>query len=407
MDEATLQKNERTVVAAACVGHALCHVGLLIFPGILVVLRGEFNLSKSAATDIATLGYILLGVGAIPAGVITDRWSPKRMLLVYFLWMAAACGLLVIARSTASLIIGLTLIGAGASIYHPVGLTMISHGVRLRGRAMGIHGVAGSVGVSFGSALGMWMAALWSWRAAYALVGGVALLAAFVVSRSSLKEHVVDRTEAGGSSGKAYPDGHGSLVRMLPFLYAAMVCGGLSYRALVTALPSALLGSGATAADLRSGGWATFAVFAVGGAGQLLGGRLSDRLRPTWLYLFLILFSLPPTLALGLGLEGGQAAVAAVLAFFIFAVQPVENTILAKASPSRHRATLYGLKFAPAFGIGALATPVVGRIWKATDAFTGVFMLIAGLLTVMGSLALIVALYVRSSRRRSVEETES
>jgi MFS family permease len=194
---------------------------------------------------------------------------------------------------------------------------------------------------------------------------------------------------------------------MLPFLYAAMVCGGLSYRALVTGLPTVLLGEGATAADLRSGGWITCAVLAVGGVGQLLGGRLSDRVRPTWLYVILIVLGLPPAVALGLGLEGGQAAVAALLAFSVFAVQPVENNILAKASPTRHRATLYGLKFAPAFGIGALATPVVGRIWKATDALTGVFLLIAGLLVVMVSLALTVALRMRAARRRRGEESDS
>ena len=64
-------------------------------------------------------------------------------------------------------------------------------------------------------------------------------------------------------------------------------------------------------------------------------------------------------------------------------------------------------KFAPAFGIGALATPVVGRIWKATDAFTGVFLLIAGLLAVMGSLALTVALRMRAARRRNEEVYDS
>ena len=90
--------------------------------------RGLTIRFHGAMPEIATLGYILLGVGAIPTGLIADRWSPKKMLVVYFVWIAAACGLLVVAQSTTSLVVGLTLIGAGASIYHPVGLTMISHG---------------------------------------------------------------------------------------------------------------------------------------------------------------------------------------------------------------------------------------------------------------------------------------
>ena len=55
-----------------------------------------------------------------------------------------------LARSVVAVTVGLTLLGAGASLYHPVGLALLSHGVRLRGRAMGIHGVAGSVGVALG-----------------------------------------------------------------------------------------------------------------------------------------------------------------------------------------------------------------------------------------------------------------
>jgi MFS family permease len=373
----------------------VCHLGLLVFPGILLTLRAEFGLSEQFAANLSLAGYMLLGFGAIPAGIITDRSRPQRMLVVFFLWTAAACGIIAAARNPWLLAGGLTLLGAGASLYHPVGLTMISHGVRERGKAMGIHGVAGSVGVSLGPPLGMWMAAAGSWRLAYVVVGGVALVAAFAVSRVTFRDDVVDRSAIDGAGAEG--DGEGPLARSLPLLYGAMVCGGLSYRAMITVLPAFLLGGAASMAGLQKGGAATLAVLAVGGVGQLVGGQLSDRVSGARLYVVLVAVSAVPALAIGLGFASARVAVAAVLVFFVFSVQPVENNLLARASPSRYRATLYGLKFAPAFGIGALATPVVGWVWAATGRMTGVFLFQAALLALMAVLAGTVA--VRAHRR--------
>jgi MFS family permease len=182
---------------------------------------------------------------------------------------------------------------------------------------------------------------------------------------------------------------------MLPLLYAAMLCGGLAYRALVTALPTYLAGGASGGEALRRGGWLTLAVLAVGGAGQLIGGRLSDRVPPAHLYMVLAAAAVPLALLLGAGRGGLGAAPAAALALLMFSVQPVENNLLARATPARHRAALYGLKFAPAFGLGALGAPAVGAIWDATGGLRGVFLLIAGLLGVMAAAACTVVLKTR------------
>ncbi len=390
-----LQRNERRILLVTCMGHALCHIGLLVFPGILVEIRREFDLSPFFVTLVPLLGYILLGLGAIPAGLVADRWSLKKMLVVYFFWIAAACGVLVAAGSAWTVMGGLTLLGAGASLYHPVGLALLSHGVELRGRAMGIHGVAGSIGVSLGSPLGMWMVAQGSWRMAYVLVGFLALGSAAVTLRMPVQEGMLERKGGDGENARPQADGTGSLARLLILLYCAMLCGGLSYRALVTVLPTFLAGGDTPAADLEKGGWMTLAVLVIGGAGQLLGGWLSDRIPPIRLYVFLIAAAIFPALCLGLEVGGWTAGGAGILAFFLFSVQPIENNLLAKASPARHRATLYGLKFAPAFGLGALGTPAVGMIWETTGKLSGVFLLIAALLGVMGMLAFIIAMKVR------------
>jgi MFS family permease len=322
------------------------------------------------------------------------------MLILYFGWITGACALLAASRNVWMVAAGLTLLGAGASLYHPVGLAMLSLGVRRRGRAMGIHGVAGSVGVALGAPLGIWAAQLsppGSWRLAYAIVGAIALVSAVVFSRIPLRRMQPEGEGAAPEEESASArEARRPLARMLPVLYAAMVCGGVGYRALVTVLPTFLVVGAATAAGLQKGGWATLAVLVIGGAGQLAGGQLSDRTRPASLYLVLILAALPFALLLGLGLDSWTVAWAALLAFFTFSVQPVENNLLARATSTRRRATLYGLKFAPAFGLGAVGTPAVGWIWESTGRLSNVFLLITGTLSLMSVLAAVVVLKTRA-----------
>jgi MFS family permease len=221
----------------------------------------------------------------------------------------------------------------------------------------------------------------------------LALAAAILATRLPL---FVPLPSEAATNGEKRNDGDGPIARMLIPLYAAMLCGGLTYRALVTTMPTFLVDGDSAGEGLRKGGAITLAVLAVGGVGQLLGGRLSDRMRPTLLYFILIVGALPAALLLGLGAGAGTIAGAAILAFFTFSVQPVENNLLAQASPSHRRATLYGLKFAPAFGIGALGTPAVGWIWAQTGDLANVFLLIAVFLGTMAVLAGFIAARTRS-----------
>ena len=387
--------HERNLVALCCLGHAVCHLGLLVFPGALLSIKEEFGLSPFAVTALPLMGYVLLGLGALPAGLVIDKWGARRLLAVYFSALGFWALLTACSRSPALLVVGLTGLGASASLYHPAGLTLISHEVLLRGRAMGIHGIVGSLGVALGPVVGLAAGGLGSWRLAYvvvALAAGGGALWALTYAR---------RTAASCRPKHTRADGVGPLRRFLPLLYLAMICGGLTYRALITVLPAFLVGESPQGA-LEKGAAGTFSVLIVGGLGQLIGGRLSDSISPARLYALLVAAAVPFAVLLGLGL-GPSVPLAALLAFFLFSVQPVENNLLAQATPPERRATLYGLKFAPAFGIGAFGTALAGAIWEFTGGLQGVFFCVAALLSLM---AFFVGIANRAARRAEASGPE-
>ncbi len=381
---------ELGVVALASLGHALCHIAELMFSGVLLAVQAEFALSPRLATALPLLGWVLMGVGAVPAGLLTDRYSPRSVLLAYFLSVAIAALFCAAAVGTWSLVVGLTLLGAAVSLYHPAGLTLLSFGCRRKGQAMGIHGVAGSVGITVGPAIGLALAKVASWRWAYGLVAVLAVLGFAFMLVTGAGSGIAGRRAAGTAADRSVPEQSPDrrfLVWVLLSLYPAFLLGGLCYRAFTTALPALLerLLSGRTAPSLIQQ-WGpvvlTMIPLALGSVGQFYGGRWADRVAPHRLYLRLIAFAAPAALAVALAPNVWLVVLAAsILGLVQFAEQPVENTIIAHVTPAERRSTFYSLKFILGFGVGAFGSTLVGEIWERTGHFQGVFGVVA-LLTI-------------------------
>jgi MFS family permease len=404
--------DEATIVGVTSLAHSLCHIGELVIAGAMLAVMREFQLDRLTAPALPLLGYVLMGVGAIPVGLWADAWKPTRMLMVYFLGMAAASLAVAASSNLATLLAALTGLGLMLSIYHPTGLAMISLGVRARGRAMGINGVAGSIGVATGPALGSLAASIGMWRLAYVVVAILALCGAAVLwlavrragSRSSLRAETGQRNAPSrnvvGQNSNSPDDAEqqtSSSVFLLAFLMGAMLLGGLNYRLLVTALPTYLSGESATGGQLAKAGMSIFLALVVGGVGQICGGLIADRLGARRVYGQLIALLVPS--AILLGSVGGTSYVlpaACLLALCLFAQQPVENSLLAECTSARRRSTSYGTKFALTFGIGALGAPLVGLIWRETGSLGPVFYALAASAGVM---ALLTGLFVYFSRR--------
>ena len=401
-----MTRSEYSILGVTTIGHCLCHWSVLIVTGLLVTLQREFGLTEFWVTALPLTGYVLMGVGAVPAGIMADRWGPRRVLLVYFVLTGLACGAAAVAPNAWALAAALTALGAAVSLYHPTGLALISHGIRMRGQALGIHGVAGAIGLG-GSSFGLWMASLGSWRAAYAIVAVVALAAGSALwwlptrteGRTTPAPPDVPRCRRcrhplADVSGPRCPacgtpfdpaDRPGAVgmdrraLRLLLLLYLAMMLSGFNYRSFMTALPTYLTARGPGHYAGEGHGGAVLAVFLIGGIGQFFGGRLADRRNAVRLYVALVALSIPLALLLAASAGiGPWAAVAAMgLAAAHFSTQPVENLLIARHTPARFRSTSYGIKFLVTFGLGALGAPVVGFLWRTTGTLAWTFVLFA------------------------------
>ena len=379
----TSSTNQRRIILLTSIGHALCHIAELAYAAVIPAVMAEFAITADQAALLAVPGFVLFGVGAVPAGFWSDRRGSQVAMRAYFALVAAASLAVFFSRSPWSLGLGLTLLGAAISVYHPVGLAMLSHGCTNRGRAMGINGVCGSLGVATGPAMGIFIISyFYDWRLTYAVIAALSIVgfAFAMLVRIDLPRFTARTVHSEDSRSS-------SSFAVLAILFVAMLVGGFNYRCMTTALPTFI--STRTAAELTADDAQTespnrsatheerstdvkgkgssllvFVIFALGGIGQLTGGLLADRFRPATLYCVAIGVSIP--LALLIDRAPGELGLVAagILAVFVFAEQPLENTMIAEATPAKWRSTVYGLKFILAFGVASFGVYVAGLVWR-------------------------------------------
>jgi MFS family permease len=318
---------------------------------------------------------VLLGIGALPAGWLGDKWSTLGMMVVFFVGMGVAAIFTGMMSSPLGLAVGLGLIGLFASIYHPVGMAWLVRNAENRGKALGFNGVFGSLGFASAALIAGVLTDLINWRAAFIIPGSVSLItgaALLLCMRSGL---VVDTK----SDIKPQPTPHrGAMVRAFMVLSITMLCTGLIYQSIATALPkifaerAAMLTGGTTI----GAGALVSVVYLCGMGAQLLGGHLADRYSMRSLYLLAFLLQ-APLLFLAAFVNGVPMFVVMTAAVLFSTVAiPVENSLLSHYSPEKWRGTAFGAKFVLALGVSALSVPLVAFIHDVTGSFYWLFILL-------------------------------
>nr|WP_049890371.1 MFS transporter [Natronorubrum sulfidifaciens] len=368
------------------VGHAMVHTYELSIPILMTIWLLEFSTTAAMLGVAATVGYGLFGIGALPGGLLVDRFGSRTLISACL----AGMGLSFLALSLASGVVGVTIAlalwGIAASIYHPAGLTLISNGVEERGRGFAYHGMAGNVGIAGGPLLTAVLLLAFDWRVAAAILAVPALLAAVIGMRIQFDPTAAVEVTDGGRT-REIPTSlaeFGSETRRLFTLgfllvFVVVAFNGLYYRGVLTFLPD-LLGDFLTAAvgDVRPGFFdpdspvaAEFdlsqylyaALLSVGIGGQYLGGRLTDAIEPDrGLIIMLSLLTVIALLFVPAAQAGlwGLLVISFILGFVLFAMQPLTQATIAKYSRPESRGFSFGYTYLAIFGIGALGAAIVG-----------------------------------------------
>lgn len=366
------------IVLFAAAGHFAHHVLTGLFLTLAIVLERMWEKPYAEIITLWTIGAMLIGLGAPAAGWLADRFGHARMMAVFYLGIGLSSVAAGFVAGPSGMALALAAIGLFGALYHPVGMAWVSMAapVEIRGRAMGWLGIAGSFGVALAAAIAGGLVAIAGWRAAL-IVPGVLTVAGGVMLLMAMAAGRIATAAASGPRGAtaAEPDRRAP-VGVLVVLAVTFTLGSIVYQAFQTALPKWLSDTLALdAGEAAQLGLVVGATLLLGSVGQLVGGRLADRLPFKWLYVATFALKLAP-LALA-ALIGGPGAVllAAIIGFTFDMSAPVENLLLARYSSGRRRGLAFGLKFAMGFAAAPIGVNLVA--WTYAEGASGAPMLFA------------------------------
>ncbi len=400
-----LNANDRAIARFTMLGHALVHWFEMSIPIFLVVWRDSFGGSIALLGTVVALGYALFGIGALPAGILADRFGPKRLVLLCFTGMAVA--FLGIAVSSSIYLIGAALVcwGIAASVYHPSGMALISTGASQQGTIFAYHGMAGNAGIALGPFAAATLLIFFDWHLVAALLALPALGAVIYglsvdFDTTAAVDADVDTQDEEALTLPAFLTNSRQLLGSAFLVVFVLVAfEGLFYRGVLTFLPTILQDlpamSGITlAAGLEGfspGDYIFVGLLVVGMSGQYVGGKLTDRV-PVERGLVAIFAILAALVLIFVPLSSGGIGViiglCVLLGFFLFAIQPFYQVAVAQYTPPETRGLSYGYTYLGEFGFGAASTSIGGFV-LGSYSFGVFFAVLAGFALVGSGLAML------------------
>ena len=337
------------------------HSMMLIFPTIMLVLKNEFSTGLTTLGMIVSLSTFVYGLGALPTGFLERKYGATTLLLIYQIGTIISTFFIANSQSLPTLTIGLIFSGLFASIYHPAGLTLISHHSKKLSKGMAIHGIGGSLGLALGPMIGAGCTELISWRFAYITISIVNLLLLIITLISSRYLRDTPYTNPPEDKIKSKTN-----KPALKYYYAVSIFMGFTFTGFTTFLPTHFASETQTIlqgfSDTMRGGMFTTLVLLSGIVGQSMGGWAGARFPLTKYLFWVVLFNIPFLVLLGLVSNYWLISSALLLGIVHFNWQPVANSLIASLTHSRHRGLGYGINFFLNFGIGAGAAAIGGYI---------------------------------------------
>ena len=365
-----MNSRESRILIATCYGHFMSHFNMLVFPALVLPLAGRLKMDMAYILDLSFWMYCLFGITALPWGMIADRWGSKPLFLIYYI--GAGCSGLAAAvwiDHPSRFSMALAMIGLFSGIYHPIGLGMISKGIKRISLGMAYNGMFGNLGLATAPLLTGVVNWIWGPSAAYLGLGVLNLLGVGLIV-------VLPRMEVHRSGSKNSGDGNGLLIAFL-ILLVAMMLGGVVYRGATVILPAyfelknqaifhwlSSVAGGGLSKNLVATAFVSF-IYIVGMLGQYAGGRTAERFDLRICYLIFHSITVPAAFLMALAVNLPLVFLALIYFFFLLGMQPIENTLVAKFTPKRFHHSAFGSKFVLTFGVGALSVKMIKAIETA------------------------------------------
>ena len=347
---------------------------------IVLTIEKEWNISYDQLIRLWTLGALLIGLGAIPFGWLSDRWSRSGTMTIMFIGMGLASILCGFSTSVSYLFVSLSLLGLFCSIYHPVGIPWVINSANRQGRALGINGIFGGVGIGSGAFVAGTLTELLNWQLAFILPGFLSIIIGFIliylifIDKISYKNFFISNDKQDHSRNE--------MVLIAFIMLLSMFALGLSFHNTQTALPKVF--------EIRIGninsiqiGFMIGIIYFISGATTFVGGLMADRFNLKAIYLIGIFMQFPCYLGIAY-MSGYSIVILCILAaVFNASVLPTENLLLSKFTPQKYHGVVYGIKFILAFGSGPISVFLISEIYSITLEFTYLFLINAAMMALV------------------------
>jgi MFS family permease len=355
----------RAVALLLNLGHAVDHMFLLIFATAVASIAQDFGRQTWTELMPYTVGaFALFGLGALPSGRLGDLWGRRVMMIIFFVGIGAAAVLVSFTQNAWQLAAALTLMGAFASIYHPVGIPMLVQGVSNPGAVIGINGLAGNLGIAVAALVTGLLVQWLGWRYAFMIPGGVAILLGVVFAVVCPRESEAPAKRKGGKAQVALSPQ--MLVRAFAVMTAAAATSTVIFNFTTNGNSQFLTESfRGLIDDPATIGMLLAVIYTVASFAQVIVGRMIDSMPFKSLQLWMSVIQVPLLVVAAHAEQWWLFAALLAVMVFVFGSIPFTDAMIVRYVDDRLRSRVAGMRLTVAFGFSSTAVWLLGPLVKA------------------------------------------
>lgn len=343
-------------------GHAIDHMFLLIFATAVSAIAAEFEMAHwEDLMPYSVAAFFLFGIGSLPCGKLGDQWGRRPMMLIFFLGMGLASIGVSFTQTPMQMALALALLGAFASIYHPVAIPMLVQGAKRPGWTIGVNGLCGNLGVALAAVVTGFFVKYYGWRMAFFIPGLISLVCGVAFAKWATHE---SSPPAKKKTSVIQPSGM-SMPTLLLVMTLASTSSSLLFN-LSTNSNYELLANklNAISQDPAQIGMLLGLVYATASLTQLWVGHMIDKYPLKQLYLRILvcqaLVLIVATQVDGWWFYGVQFLFMAG----VFGAIPFTDAMIVRFVDDTMRSRVTGMRLAVSFGASSLAVLLIGPIVK-------------------------------------------
>jgi len=356
----------KKVIGFINLAHFIDHYAMLVFAAAVIVMAPVFNMSYAQLLPYATPGFIAFGAGSLISGWLGDRWSRRNMLVIFFIGMGLALLGTALIQTPLQLGIALFAIGIIASIYHPVGMAMLTSYSEKLGRELGINGVYGNLGVASSAVITGLICEYLGWRWAFVLPGVITIGIGIIFMKTIHHEKITKKSLGMGSARVS----KNVMALVIVSLVLTIIASSTTFNAITVALPKLFQ---ERLAEITQNtallGLIASAVYVFGALAQYTIGNLLDKYPLKKIFIPLAIF-LVAMLYIAAETSGFLLILISIgIVISIFGQVTVNDTMVGKYTSDEWRARAFAVRYFLGFTAAGASVGLVALLY-ANGGFT-------------------------------------